>query len=149
MANTTITPTAGAILALGLAMTTMTYTNYSWAALGNGATGATTPNITGWQQAKFKVSGTLGPSGTAIVQGSNDATNFVNLFEVDDLTNPGRPQYSSPTGGLTIAPAASGVVTMSLTEQTSSFKYLRAITTGGDGTTAISINAQVSTVGAI
>ena len=149
MSNTTITPTAGAIALLGLAMATSPITNYSWAALAESSNGNATPNLGLWKQAKLTVSGTLGAGGAAVIQGSNDTSNWKSLATVSDLVAPGVVNYSGVVGGLTVEPQANGLVTLAITSWDDGFKYLRATSTGGDGTTAISVNGMVSSEGAI
>lgn len=138
MANTTITPTVGAITLAGVAATLVLAITpvISWERQGESATvtwpamtavsvgsmtpnGASGPQRIGYYQASLQASGTWGAGGSVKLQGSNDGANWW------DLT----------PAALT---SAGGFAGLGASERP---KYIRPNVTAGDATTNITITA--------
>jgi len=175
MSNTTISPTVGAAaVAGGPAATILAGVMLAaWQALAENASGAPIQSPSGVRQAKFTASGTFGAGGVVAIEGSPDGINWTELGIISSASAPAvgaasnaamkaGPPKAVPTGTATIN-SVSGVtvpsvpavpndsLVISVTDGTSGppVQFFQPVIQGGDGTTSLSVTAQVSSVGAI
>lgn len=175
MSNTSISPTAAAVAATGIAaamaltlapsqaqptitgaapgVTAVSSTTpafggkpLSWLALGANATGAAS-GPTPFSQVRLTASGVFGAYGAALVQASPDGINWSTLAGMTDAVSNGSVLGEAP--GVRVTPISAGVV-LSTTDPTSnSLRYLRVAVQNGDNTTSINVTGNLSSNGSV
>ncbi len=175
MSNTTITPTIGAAAVAGLLAATSVadILTAGWSALAENTTGAPIQPPGGVMQARFSASGTFGAGGAVAIQGSADGLNWSTLGILASASVPALGAASNaalkagpPKAGPSATATINGVtgvtvpsvpvvpndsLIVAVTDGTSGppTRYFQPVVQGGDGTTSLSVTAQVSSVGAI